>query len=204
MITSCQNDISSYNVVPASWGIDMRNHNRAGKKCEQCGAAFDVPHYRRNTAKFCTASCRSASIAAKHFNKGPKPWAAKNLDGHRHKSGSRFQPGHNPWNAGMKGIHLSPDSQFQKGRKSDRRAEVGEVRIRKCKGDHFRAFVKVSEPSGWRERAKVVWEQHHGPISKGYVVHHKDRNTLNDEIDNLQAMTRAEHIEEHRGDWRDG
>jgi len=203
VISYCWHNISSYNVVPAIYGGEVRNYNRVEKKCEQCGADFNVPHYRRNKAKFCCASCRSAFIAAAHLNKGSKPWAAKNLDGHRHKSTSRFSKGNTPWNAGAKGIHLSAETEFKKGRPSERRAEVGAVRIRKCKGDQLRAFVKVSEPGGWRERAKVVWEQHHGAIPRGHVIHHKDRDTLNDEIGNLQSMTRAEHIEEHRGDWCD-
>jgi hypothetical protein len=180
----------------------MRVYQRADKVCEQCGVVFTVPHYRRQKARFCSAKCKGAFIAAKHLNKGPKPWAAAILAKHRHKSTSRFPKGHTPWNAGVKGIHLSPETEFQKGQPSHKRAEIGAVRIRKCKGDQLRAFVKVSDPSGWRERAKVVWEQHNGPIPKGYVIHHKDRDTLNDGIDNLQALTRAEHIEDHRGDWR--
>jgi len=178
----------------------MRVYQRSDKVCEQCGADFTVPYYRREKARFCCASCRSAFIAAEHLNKGPKPWAAKNLEGHRHKSTSCFPKGNKPWNAGVKGIHLSPETEFPKGQQSHKRAEIGAVRIRKCKGDHLRAFVKVSEPSGWRERARVVWEYHNGRVPKGYVIHHKDRDTLNDEIGNLQAMTRAEHIEEHRRD----
>lgn len=180
----------------------MRVYQRVDKLCEKCGVGFSVPHYRREKARFCCASCRSASVAAQHLNNGPKPWAAKNLQGHRHKSTSRFTKGRTPWNYGIKGTHLSPKSEFKKGRASDSRAEIGDVRERKCKGGHQRAFVKVSEPSGWRERAKVVWEQHNGPIPKGYVIHHKDRDTLNDKVENLEALTRADHINEHRSELR--
>ena len=58
----------------------------------------------------------------------------------------------------------------------------------------------MSDPSGWRERAKVVWEEANGPIPKGCVIHHKDRDTLNDIAHNLEAMTRAEHLAEHRAE----
>jgi len=44
---------------------------------------------------------------------------------------------------------------------------------------------------------RLVWEQHHGPIPKGYVIHHKDSNGLNNSIDNLEMMTRAEHVKHH-------
>ena len=65
----------------------------------------------------------------------------------------------------------------------------------------MRAFIKISEPSGWRERARMVWEEVNGTIPKGNVIHHKDRDTLNDCAKNLEAMTRAEHINEHRGEF---
>ena len=101
----------------------------------------------------------------------------------------------------MKGIRLSPKTEFKKGMVSDKRAPVGEVRERKTKGGVVRAFVKVAEPNVWQVRAKVVLEQHNGPLPRGYVIHHKDRNPLNDDLENLQAMTRAEHIEEHRNEF---
>lgn len=165
--------------------------------CATCAKTFRVPPYRAETARFCSASCKSAHIAAKHLNRGPKPWAAKNLDGHRHKSTSRFKPGNKPWNKGMKGIHLSPESEFKPGRESATKMSIGSVTVRKRRG-HKRAFVKIADPNVWSERAKVVWEKHNGKIPKGMVIHHKDRDTLNDNIGNLQMMTRAEHIDEHR------
>lgn len=65
-----------------------------------------------------------------------------------------------------------------------------------------RAFVKVANPSEWRERAKINWEKENGPIPAGRVIHHKDRDVLNDAIENLAALTRAEHINEHRTELR--
>ena len=177
----------------------MRNYTRAQKVCETCSAEFSVPHYRREKARFCSNTCKAAWVAKNYLNTGPKPWAAANLDGHRHKSKRNF--GGEPWNKGMKGIRLSPKTEFKKGMVSDKRAPVGEVRERKAKGGVVRAFVKVAEPNVWQVRAKVVWEQHNGPLPRGYVIHHKDRNPLNDDLENLQAMTRAEHIEEHRNEF---
>lgn len=34
-------------------------------------------------------------------------------------------------------------------------------------------------------------------------VHHKDRDKLNDDIDNLELVSKAEHLEEHRPDFDD-
>lgn len=43
-----------------------------------------------------------------------------------------------------------------------------------------------------------IWEFNHGcEIDSGWVVHHVDHNPLNNEIENLVAMTRAEHSRLH-------
>jgi HNH endonuclease len=169
--------------------------------CEICATVFLVKPYRKDLARFCSGKCRSSWVARKYLNKGPKPWAAKNLDGHRHKSGTRFKLGHEPWNKDMKGIHLSPQSEFQKGRESETKMPLGSVveRTRQREG-YPRAWVKVAEPNKWELRARLVWAAHNGPIPRGMIVHHKDRNALNDEIDNLQMMTKAEHMNEHRAE----
>lgn len=39
-----------------------------------------------------------------------------------------------------------------------------------------------------------------GIVPAGYVVHHKDDNPLNNRLDNLQLVTRAEHSKLHRDD----
>ncbi len=45
---------------------------------------------------------------------------------------------------------------------------------------------------------RYIWEKHNGcKIPKGYVVHHKDEDTENNEPSNLILMTRAEHIALH-------
>lgn len=44
---------------------------------------------------------------------------------------------------------------------------------------------------------RVVYELEFGPIPKGYIVHHKDGNGLNNSIDNLEIMSREQHMWEH-------
>lgn len=41
-------------------------------------------------------------------------------------------------------------------------------------------------------RPKLVWESVNGKLPKGYVIYHIDGNRYNDDINNLQAITRAE------------
>lgn len=99
------------------------------------------------------------------------------------------------------GVSHSPATEFRPGSIPHNRLPVGAVTIRTFRGVR-RAWVKVSEPNVWRERAKVVWESRHGPIPRGRVIHHRDRDTLNDDPSNLQALTRKEHALEHAEEVR--
>lgn len=43
----------------------------------------------------------------------------------------------------------------------------------------------------------LVWKLFNGEVPKGYVIHHKDHNKLNDRLDNLELMTVEEHNKHH-------
>jgi hypothetical protein len=42
-----------------------------------------------------------------------------------------------------------------------------------------------------------IWKDRHGPIPKGWHVHHRDGNPLNNDIDNLEALPGEEHVSRH-------
>ncbi len=44
---------------------------------------------------------------------------------------------------------------------------------------------------------RQVWTDANGAIPDGYDIHHKDHNKLNNDIGNLQLLTKAEHAELH-------
>lgn len=44
---------------------------------------------------------------------------------------------------------------------------------------------------------RYVWEFYNGQIPKGYDVHHKDHNVDNNDISNLELLSRAEHAKRH-------
>lgn len=81
-----------------------------------------------------------------------------------------------------------------------RAAPIGTVtiRTRHKRGGVKRAWVKIAQPNVWKLRAQDVWEAFHGPLPAGMGVHHKDEDTLNDAIGNLEAVTKAAHLAEHR------
>lgn len=40
--------------------------------------------------------------------------------------------------------------------------------------------------------SKYVWQKVYGELPKGYIIYHKDQDIMNNNIDNLEAITRAE------------
>lgn len=128
------------------------------------------------------------------------------LIGNKHALGNppnrtSFRKGHRPWNKGVKGIHMSPQTEFKKGQPSLNHCPVGAERLRRRnrRGEE-RFFVKVAEPNVWEERAKVVWQKHYGKLIYGDIVHHINGNSLDDWIENLVAMPRRDHPRFH-GRW---
>jgi len=105
----------------------------------------------------------------------------------------------------MKGLHFSPATEFQKGQCPVNHLPVGSVKIRTTKRDNKqKAWVKIAEPSKWILRVVKIWEDAYGLLSKDLMIHHIDGNTLNDDLRNLAAVSRAMHINIHRRDLMNG
>ena len=103
----------------------------------------------------------------------------------------QFQKGHKTWNKDLKGIHLSPASEFKKGGLvGDRHHSwAGGVQHNKvdCTYLHDGCNKRVRRP-------RRVYETHKGRIPPGFVVSHKDGDRYNDSPDNLEAISRAENM----------
>ncbi|MBL7215523.1 MAG: HNH endonuclease [Phycisphaerae bacterium] len=110
---------------------------------------------------------------------------------------TRFQKGFEPWNKNVKGIHLSPQSEFKKGSLPANHKEVGQISIRKHRGIS-RRMIKVSGikhgAHKWIPYTTWLWQQTYGPVPEGFFVIHKDGKTLHDAIDNYRLVTHAEHL----------
>ena len=64
-----------------------------------------------------------------------------------------------------------------------------------------RVWVKVLEHGptnkAWKRRYHVVWEAVHGPVPRGRLLHHRNENPGDDRLENLQLVTRAQHMKIH-------
>ena len=49
---------------------------------------------------------------------------------------------------------------------------------------------------------RAVWSKTHGPIPHGTHIHHIDSNWDNNEVGNLECLTRREHMLKHRDKFR--
>jgi hypothetical protein len=67
----------------------------------------------------------------------------------------------------------------------------GATRIRKDKNGRAYRFVRVAVKV-WVHEHTLVWERHNGRPAKGMVIWHKDGDSLNNDISNLECITRAE------------
>ena len=104
----------------------------------------------------------------------------------------RFEKGNTPWNRGISSFDPSPGTHFKKGFVPQNTLPVGtEV---ETKGYIRR---KIAEPSVWRQRSRIIWEEHHGrPLPEGWIVRHRDGDKLNDDPHNLEAMPRSRNLAE--------
>ena len=122
----------------------------------------------------------------------------KNTKGIMKPNKTSFKKGCIPWNKGLKGIHLSLRTEFKEGHRSSNWQPVGTITKRTSKRE-IRIFIKIAEPNKWEEYAKYIWKKKYGKILKGDVIHHIDGNKLNDNIENLVAISVSEHMKLHSG-----
>ena len=80
------------------------------------------------------------------------------------------------------------------------------MRLRARAQARFHAFPQLrdQEPPAYLRKGKslvhrMVWEQHFGPIPEGHIIHHRNGDTWDNRIENLECLTRHEHTLRHKG-----
>jgi rubrerythrin len=103
----------------------------------------------------------------------------------------RFTPGHQTWNKNLKGIHLSPASEFKRGHLPHNAKKLGTITIHEDKTGQFR-MIAVAGPTPVRHRwipyARYLWEKENGPVPAGLFVIHEDGDRLNDNSSNFKLV----------------
>lgn len=92
---------------------------------------------------------------------------------------------------GWKGQHRSRQTEFKPGSRPQNWVPVGSEAIRKGN----LCWIKVCEPNVWRARSHLVWEKsHRRSVPPGWIVRHRNGNSLDDRAINLEAMTRSRNL----------
>ena len=112
----------------------------------------------------------------------------------RDKNG-RIMKGNVPWNVGAS-YRCSEATEFKKGHIPANDLPIYTERIQH-EGIYRipRAEIKLIRGAGkdnWQSKAKYVWLQNGNTYNKGYIMYHKDGDSLNDTIENLECISRAE------------
>lgn len=170
------------------------------KKCEKCPSEFLVKAYRENSARFCSRKCKSvwmSEIRTGVSIPGHPAWN-KGLKGIHLSPSSEFKTGSVPWNKEKKGIHLSPRSEFKRGLIPKNKVPVGTIKVRPDSQGHPRNWIKIDEPNSWLPYYRFIWQQAFGSIPDDKVLHHMNGIHDDDRLENLELLTRPEHARVHK------
>lgn len=86
---------------------------------------------------------------------------------------------------------------YKKGQIPHNAKKDGEEVVRKDNKGNLYLMIKIPEKRKLEYKHRVLWEQHNGPIPKGYNVQFKDGNTLNCVIENLYLIDRSNQVKEN-------
>lgn len=129
----------------------------------------------------------------KHFGTNFKTSQIGHLKGDmglRNGNDTKFKKGNVALNKGQKMSEAQreklKDKWFQKGHRPATYKEIGSEYINT---DGY-VMIKISH-NKWVMKHKLVWQQHHGPIPKGYVMAFLNNDITDCRIENLRLVKRS-------------
>jgi len=154
-----------------------------------------LDHYEQKGPDFC-----AQVLQAKGFPRSAVAALTKGRKiGLRYKGPAigRFIQGQVPPNKGRK---MSPEvyektkrTMFKPGARPENRVPIGHETMR---GDGY-TYVKIAEKT-WKFKHVLIWEAHHGPVPAAHIIVFRDGNPNNFNLDNLECITRKEHVYRNR------
>lgn len=60
-----------------------------------------------------------------------------------------------------------------------------------------RNYFRGKRAGAWGYLHRHIWEDHHGPIPKGFHIHHRDGDALNNTVENLGCVSHRDHLQAH-------
>lgn len=115
--------------------------------------------------------------------------------------GGQFQKGQVSWNKGKKWSEfMSEESQknslktcFKKGNIPSNHKPIGYERV-DIEGYVYVKVQDLHQNRNFRQKHYLVWEQHYGPVPKGYQLRFLDGNRQNCDISNLALVSVSEKL----------
>lgn len=153
------------------------------RECDTCKKPFSP---RTSRDKYC---CRECYYEMKRIRKDRVVWTDEMKESLSKKYTGNGNPawGKKGWSNGIKRWDISGENHWKwKGGHS---IDVHGYRV--IQNNRETLGVKILEH-------RMVWEEINGKIPSGYVIHHRNYNKLDNRIENLEIMTRSEHINIHR------
>lgn len=114
------------------------------------------------------------------------------------QSATQFRKGNTPWNAGLKGIHLSPSTEFRPGEvRGTALANLKPLGHRRItdEGYHQEKIREDGPPHRrWAMVHVMVWQAENGPVPDGHIITflNGDKNDLR--LENLACIHRRDNM----------
>ena len=71
------------------------------------------------------------------------------------------------------------------------------IKFKRCINDRYYGPGRDLSKAGIERLHREVWKKYNGDILPGYSIHHIDFNTENNDISNLQMVSKGEHAKIH-------
>ena len=118
-----------------------------------------------------------------------------------HGKAHRFTKGHKSWNKDKSPKDYMPTesyekiakTQFKKGGNPPNTKYDGAITLRHDKSGQNYYYIRLAKAK-WIPLHVKIYQDAYGPIPKKHIIVFKDRNTLNVTLENLECITRIQHM----------